>query len=88
MLKKTLLTAAAIGLVAGAALPLSQVPANAGRHHAEAGPPPVGAIAGRKGCRQAAKAQYPGDRKARHQFHKMCIAEWKASKKGRGAPPA
>jgi hypothetical protein len=32
-------------------------------------------------CKQAAKAKFPGDRKARHAFRKDCKSAWKASQK-------
>jgi hypothetical protein len=31
-------------------------------------------------CKQAAKAKFPGDRKARHSFKKQCKAAFKAQK--------
>ena len=32
-------------------------------------------------CTQAAKAKFPGDRKARHAFKRDCKSAWKASQK-------
>jgi catabolite regulation protein CreA len=32
-------------------------------------------------CKQAAKAKFAGDRKARHAFKKECKAAWKAQQK-------
>ncbi len=32
-------------------------------------------------CKAAAKAQFPSDRKARHDFKKSCKAAWKATQK-------
>jgi hypothetical protein len=42
------------------------------------------ALAGPSGCRQIAKAKFPGDMKARHAFKKECKARWKMAhgKKG------
>ena len=68
MLKKVLVAAAVTGLVAGAALPVQITPA----------------YAGKSGCREAAKAKFQGDRKARHAFKKECKAHWKSYKKVHG----
>ena len=32
-------------------------------------------------CKQAAKAKFPGDHKARHAYKKACKAAWKAQQK-------
>jgi hypothetical protein len=58
MLKRILVAAAVTGLVAGAAIPVQA----------------TSAMAGQDGCRQAAKAKFHGDRKARHAFKKACKA--------------
>ena len=34
-------------------------------------------------CWKAAKAKYPGNWKARHDYRKWCKAEWKAHKKAK-----
>jgi hypothetical protein len=39
----------------------------------------------KSGCREAAKAKYAGDRKARHEYKKWCKQEWKAHKKAQKA---
>ena len=50
MLKKLLLAAAVTGLIAGVSIPVTAAPA----------------LADKSGCRQAAKAKFPGDMKSRH----------------------
>jgi hypothetical protein len=65
MLKRMLVAAAVTGLIAGAAIPVQITPA----------------MAGKSGCREAAKAKFGGgDLKARHAFKKECKAQWKAYK--------
>jgi hypothetical protein len=64
MLKRMILAAVATAFVAGMALPVQFVPAEAGMMN----------------CRDAAKAKYPGDRKARHAYKKECKAAHKAQK--------
>jgi hypothetical protein len=68
MLKKILVAAAVTGLVAGAALPVQITPA----------------LAGKSGCKEAAKAKFEGDRKAQRAFKKECKSHWKAHKKAHG----
>jgi hypothetical protein len=36
------------------------------------------AMAGKSGCRETAKAKFPGDLKSRAAFKKECKAHWKA----------
>ena len=62
MLKRLFLAAAVTGLVAGASIPVTI----------------DSAMAGKSGCREAAKAKFPGDWKARHAYKKECKAAWKA----------
>jgi hypothetical protein len=61
MLKRILLAAAITGLAAGVSIP---VQINA-------------AMAGPSGCKQAAKAKFAGNLKARHAYKKECKAHWK-----------
>jgi hypothetical protein len=68
MLKRFFLAAAVTGLLAGAALPVQT----------------TSALAGKSGCREAAKAKFHGDLKARHAFKKECKAQWKAYKTAHG----
>jgi len=68
MLKRILIAAAVTGLVAGAALPVQITPA----------------LAGKSGCKEAAKAKFTGDRKAQHAFKKECKTHWKAYKSATG----
>jgi hypothetical protein len=68
MLKRLFLAAAVTGLIAGAAIPLQ----------------PSSAMAGKSGCREAAKAKFHGEMKARHAFKKECKAHWKAYKTAHG----
>jgi hypothetical protein len=68
MLKRMLVAAAVTGLIAGAAIPVQITPA----------------MAGKSGCREAAKAKFPGDLKARHSFKKECKAQWKAYRTAHG----
>jgi hypothetical protein len=43
------------------------------------------AMAGKSGCREAAKAKFSGgDRKERHAFKKECKTQWKAYKTAHG----
>jgi hypothetical protein len=65
MWKKVLLASAVTGLLAGVAIPMQTTSADAAR----------------SGCRQAAKAKYPGDHKARKAFRHWCKREWKIYKK-------
>ncbi|MGH6735485.1 MAG: hypothetical protein ACRECX_05325 [Methyloceanibacter sp.] len=66
MIKKMLLAAIAAGLVSATTLPLQTAPAEA-------------AVMAGMSCKDAAKAQYPDDRKTRHEFKKACKDAWKAS---------
>ena len=66
MFKKLLLAAFAAGLVSASTLPLQLAPAQAGEM--------VGMT-----CKDAAKAQYADDRKARREFKKACKEIWKAA---------
>jgi len=56
MFKKVLFAAVATGLVAAVALPVQFTPAEAGM----------------MSCKEASKAKFPGDRKARHAYKKAC----------------
>lgn len=62
MLKKVLFAAVATGLVAAVALPVQFTPAEAGMMT----------------CKQAAKAKFAKDRKARHAYKKACKQAHKA----------
>jgi len=66
MFKKLLLATFAAGLVTAATLPLQIAPAQAA------------AMAGMT-CKDAAKTQYPDDRKMRRGFKKACKDAWKAA---------
>lgn len=66
MSTKLILAAVAAGLVAAAALPLQTAPAQAGSM--------VGMT-----CKDAAKMQYPDDRKMRRDWKKACKEHWKAT---------
>jgi len=66
MFKKFLLAAVAAGLVSAATLPLQTAPA-------------VAAVMAGMPCKEAAKMQYPDDRKMRHEFKKACKEAWKAT---------
>jgi hypothetical protein len=66
MFKKLLLAAFAAGLVSATTLPLQLAPAQAGEMVAMT-------------CKDAAKAQYPDDRKMRREFKKACKEIWKAA---------
>jgi hypothetical protein len=68
MLKRIVVAAAVTGLIAGAAIPVQITPA----------------FAGKSGCKEAAKSQGQGDRKARHAFKKECKTQWKAQKTAHG----
>jgi hypothetical protein len=63
MYKKLLLTAIAAGLVTATTLPIQA------QAETMAGMP----------CKEAAKAQYPDDRKMRHDYKKACKEAWKAT---------
>lgn len=63
MFKKLLLATVAAGLVTATALPL---------------PAQAGTMAGMT-CKDAAKMQYPDDRKMRHEYKKACKEAWKAT---------
>ena len=63
MLKRAILVAAVAGLAICAAVPLQSTPADAGS---------------RSGCKQVAKARFPGDRHSRHEFKRYCKSQWKA----------
>jgi hypothetical protein len=67
MLKRMILSAVTTAFVAGMALPVQLMPAEAG-------------MGGMMNCRQAAKERFPGDRKARHAFKKECKAAHKGQK--------
>jgi hypothetical protein len=62
MFKKVLFAAVATGLVAAVALPVQVTPAEAGM----------------MSCKEAAKAKFAGDRKARHAYKKACKKAHKA----------
>ena len=64
MLKKVLFAVIATAFVAATALPIQVAPA---------------AAAEGMSCKQAAKAKFPGDRKARHAYKTECKAAYKAS---------
>jgi hypothetical protein len=66
MIKKLLLAAIAAGLVSATTLPLQIESAEAGT------------MAGMT-CKEAAKMQYPDDRKMRHEWKKACKEAWKAT---------
>ena len=66
MFKKLLLATIAAGLVSAVTLPLQIAPAVAGMM--------VGMT-----CKDAAKMQYPDDRKMRREFKKACKEAWKAA---------
>jgi len=68
MLKKVLFAVVATALVAATALPLQISPAAAGGTTGTS-------------CKEAAKAKYPDDKKARHAYKKGCKAAWKATQK-------
>ncbi len=64
MFKKFLLAAFAAGLVSAATLPLQVVPAEA-------------AVMVGMTCKDAAKMEFPNDRKARRAWKKACKEHWK-----------
>ena len=66
MFKKLLLAAIATGLVS--AFSVQTTPAEAAGH----------SLVGMS-CKDAAKMQYPNDRKTRRAFKKACKKQWKAS---------
>jgi hypothetical protein len=65
MLKRVILAALATAIVGAGALPVQSVPATAAAMT----------------CRDAAKAKFPHDMKARHGFRAQCKAAWRASHK-------
>lgn len=65
MLKRVIFAAVATAFVAAVALPAGFAPASA-----------AGST-----CKQAAKAKFPNDMKARHTYKKECKAAWKAQQK-------
>jgi len=65
MLKRVILAATATAILGAAALPVQFVPA----------------AAAAMSCRDAAKARFPHDMKARHGFRAQCKAAWRASHK-------
>jgi len=73
MRKKVLSAAAASLVLAGVAMTAPVQPVQA-KAHATTGVT----------CREAAKMQYPADRKQRHAYKKACKAEYKSMKKGNG----
>ena len=68
MLKRIFLAAAVTGLIAGASIPV-QIDS---------------AIAASSGCREAAKAKFHGELKARVAFKRECKAHWKAYRTAHG----
>jgi len=64
MWKKVLLASVLTGALAGVAIPIQSTPADAAR----------------SGCHKAAKARFPHDQKARHEFKRWCKAQWKLYK--------
>ena len=64
MWKRILLASTVTGLLAGVAMPIHSIPAQAAR----------------SGCHKAAKAKFPHDRVARRQFRHWCKGEWKVYK--------
>ena len=66
MLKKLLFAAIAAGFISATTLPIQIAPAEA-------------AVPAGTSCKEAAKMQYPDDRKARHDFKKACKEAWKAT---------
>jgi hypothetical protein len=72
MLKKMLFAAALTGLAGAVALPLQTATAQA---------------ADQATCREAAKAQYPKDRKYRVAFRKACKQAWKSRLNPQPLPP-
>ena len=70
---KKVLLAAAVTGLLASAVPIHSTPAQAAH----------------SGCRKAAKAKFPQDRKARRQFRHWCKGQWKLYKAARkGAPRA
>jgi hypothetical protein len=68
MWKKTFLACAVTGLLASAAISIQPTPADASR----------------SGCREAAKAKFPGDSKGRSAYRHYCRSQWKAYKAAHG----
>jgi hypothetical protein len=64
MLKRILVAAAVTGFIASVAIPVQITPA----------------MAGKSGCREAAKSKFPDDRKMSKAFEKECKTHWKAYK--------
>jgi len=64
MWKKVLFASAVTGFLAVAAIPVQTTPADASR----------------SGCREAAKAQFPYNPRARRDFRRYCKSQWKAYK--------
>ena len=65
MLKKVMFAVVATAFVAATAIPFQVAPA----------------AAAAETCKAAAKAKFPSDLKARHDFKKSCKAAWKATQK-------
>ena len=63
MLKRAILVCAMADVVFCAAIPLQSTPVDA---------------CSRSGCRDAAKARFPGDRHPRHEFKRYCMSQWRA----------
>ena len=70
MLKRLFLAAAMTGLIAGVSVSMTT----------------DSALAGKSGCREAAKGKFQGDLKSRHAYKKECKAAWKAMAGKRGGP--
>jgi hypothetical protein len=68
MLKRLFIATALTGLIAGFSIPVMAAPG----------------VGDKSGCRQAAKAKFPGDLKSRHAYKKECKAAWKAMAGKRG----
>jgi hypothetical protein len=68
MLKRIFFAAAVTGLVAGASILVHTDPA----------------LAGKSGCREAAKAKFPGEFKSRMAYKKECKSHWKAMQSAHG----
>ncbi|MFW2391866.1 MAG: hypothetical protein ACTSRM_00055 [Alphaproteobacteria bacterium] len=69
MSKKLILAAAAAGLVAATALPMQSTSAQAG------------SLVGMP-CKEAAKLQFPDDRKMARAWAKECVMAWMDTKRG------
>jgi hypothetical protein len=68
MLKRIFFAAAVTGLIAGASIAVQIDPA----------------MAGKSGCREAAKAKFPGEFKLRMAYKKECKSHWKAMQSAHG----